>query len=47
MSQNLLKIKFNNTSRGKIIDKLSKIVFMSATIISASFIFIIVHCYEK
>lgn len=41
MSQNLLKIKFNNTSRGKIIDKLSKIVFMSATIISASFIFII------
>lgn len=35
------KIQFRSTSRGKITDKVAKIIFMSATILSASFIFVI------
>ena len=35
------KIQFRSTSRGKITDKFAKIIFMSATILSASFIFVI------
>lgn len=35
------KLQFRSTSRGKITDKIAKIIFMSATLLSASFIFVI------
>ncbi|PKK96511.1 MAG: phosphate ABC transporter permease subunit PstC [Tenericutes bacterium HGW-Tenericutes-3] len=35
------KLQFRSTSKGKITDKIAKIIFMSATILSASFIFVI------